>query len=143
MKMLVVVAHPDDETFGTGSVIARAARDGADVVVLCATSGELGEARPGSVPCGCSLAEVRRQELHAAGQDDAARHVAARLREFRKAEAAAFFAACVGAAAGVAASAAAGAGDAAAASAPAFPCQPPAQPVAWRWFVHGAAVQGR
>ena len=91
------------------------------------------------------------QALHAAGQDDAARHVAARLREFRKAEAAAFFAACVGAAAGAdvgadvgaAASAAAGADDAAAASAPAFPCQPPAQPVPWRWFAHGAGVQGR
>lgn len=75
MKMLVVVAHPDDETFGTGSLIARAARDGAEVVVLCATSGELGEARPGSVPCGCSLAEVRRQELHAAAALLGARRV--------------------------------------------------------------------
>ncbi len=47
MKLLVVVAHPDDETFGTGSVIARAAQDGAEVVVCCATHGEL---RPVPVP---------------------------------------------------------------------------------------------
>jgi O-antigen ligase len=75
------------------------------------------------------------QALQAAGQDDAARHLAARLREFRKAEAAEFFAPCEGAAAG--------AGALAAASATAFPCRPPAQPVPWRWFAHGAAVHGR
>jgi LmbE family N-acetylglucosaminyl deacetylase len=63
MKLLVVVAHPDDETFGTGSVIARAAQDGVEVVVCCATHGELGEARPGSVPDGVTLAEVRAAEL--------------------------------------------------------------------------------
>ena len=63
MKLLVVVAHPDDETFGTGSVIARAARNGAEVVVCCATHGELGEARPDSVPDGATLAEVRAGEL--------------------------------------------------------------------------------
>ena len=66
MKLLIVVAHPDDETFGTGSVIARAAGDGAEVVVCCATRGELGDARPGSVPAGSSLGEVRERELHAA-----------------------------------------------------------------------------
>lgn len=63
MKLLVVVAHPDDEAFGTGSVIARAAREGAEVVVCCATHGELGDARPGSVPEGLTLAEVRAGEL--------------------------------------------------------------------------------
>lgn len=65
-KLLVVVAHPDDETFGTGSIIARAAQEGADVVVGCATRGELGEARPGSVPDGVALAAVRAAELHEA-----------------------------------------------------------------------------
>ena len=63
MKLLVVVAHPDDETFGTGSVIARAAQKGAEVVVCCATHGELGEARPDSVPVAATLAEVRAGEL--------------------------------------------------------------------------------
>lgn len=75
MKLLVVVAHPDDETFGTGSLIARAAQDGAEVVVCCATRGELGEARPGSVPAGCNLGDVRVDELHAAAALLGARHV--------------------------------------------------------------------
>jgi LmbE family N-acetylglucosaminyl deacetylase len=33
--MLVVVAHPDDETFGTGSVIAHEAARGVHVIVCC------------------------------------------------------------------------------------------------------------
>lgn len=80
MKLLVVVAHPDDETFGTGSLIARAAREGAEVVVCCATRGELGEAKPGSVPHGCSLSQVREGELHEAAALLGARRV--RLLDF-------------------------------------------------------------
>jgi LmbE family N-acetylglucosaminyl deacetylase len=80
MKLLVIVAHPDDETFGTGSVIARAAQRGADVVVCCATHGELGEARPDSVPEGATLAEVRAGELRDAAALLGARRV--RLLEF-------------------------------------------------------------
>jgi LmbE family N-acetylglucosaminyl deacetylase len=64
--VLVVVAHPDDESFGTGSVIAGAVAAGHDVVVCCATRGEAGEALPGSVPEGVALADVREAELHEA-----------------------------------------------------------------------------
>jgi hypothetical protein len=84
------------------------------------------------------------EALHEAGQDDAARHLAARLREFRKPEATAFFAVCEPVAAGASAAAAAAAvGGAAAGSAavPAFPCLPPAQPVPWRAFLQGMATQ--
>ena len=81
MKLLVVVAHPDDETFGTGSLIARAAGEGAEVVVCCATHGELGEPRPGSVPHGCSLGDVRAGELHDAAALLGARRV--QLLSFR------------------------------------------------------------
>ena len=35
----MVVAHPGDEAFGFGGAIARAAADGAYVVVVCATRG--------------------------------------------------------------------------------------------------------
>lgn len=45
MRLLVVVAHPDDESFGCGSVLARAAARGDETVVLCATRGEAGESR--------------------------------------------------------------------------------------------------
>jgi LmbE family N-acetylglucosaminyl deacetylase len=62
---MLTVAHPDDETFGTGSLIAAAAADGVEVVVVCATRGEAGEAH--GVPDGADLGEVREAELRAAG----------------------------------------------------------------------------
>ena len=70
---LVAVAHPDDETFGCGSVIARAAALGAEVTVACATRGEAGEPAPGSAASE-NLGSVREAELHrAAGRLGAAR----------------------------------------------------------------------
>ena len=35
--MVVVVAHPDDETFGCGSLIAQSSAAGARVSVICAS----------------------------------------------------------------------------------------------------------
>jgi LmbE family N-acetylglucosaminyl deacetylase len=64
-RVLVTVAHPDDETFGTGSVIAAAVAAGAEVVVCCATRGEAGEA-PDLLP-GQDLGAIREAELRAAG----------------------------------------------------------------------------
>jgi LmbE family N-acetylglucosaminyl deacetylase len=62
---LVVVAHPDDESFGCGSAIARAAARGAQVTVACATRGEAGELPPGHPGC-ADLGAVREAELHRA-----------------------------------------------------------------------------
>ncbi len=42
-KLLVVTAHPDDESFGPGGTIARYAKEGVEVHVMCATRGESGE----------------------------------------------------------------------------------------------------
>jgi N-acetyl-1-D-myo-inositol-2-amino-2-deoxy-alpha-D-glucopyranoside deacetylase len=42
-RLLLVHAHPDDETIGTGAVMARYARDGAHVTLITCTLGELGE----------------------------------------------------------------------------------------------------
>ena len=66
--MLVVVAHPDDETFGTGSVIANAAAQGARVVVCCATRGEAGVDTSGTTSSRDELGTVREQELRAAAK---------------------------------------------------------------------------
>ncbi len=42
-RLLLVHAHPDDETIGTGATMARYAADGAHVTLLTCTLGELGE----------------------------------------------------------------------------------------------------
>jgi N-acetyl-1-D-myo-inositol-2-amino-2-deoxy-alpha-D-glucopyranoside deacetylase len=44
-RVQVVVAHPDDETFGTGAVLLHTKAAGATTAVRCATRGEAGHAR--------------------------------------------------------------------------------------------------
>jgi N-acetyl-1-D-myo-inositol-2-amino-2-deoxy-alpha-D-glucopyranoside deacetylase len=64
MRWLVVVAHPDDESFGCGSVLAAASAAGDETVVLCATRGEAGESRIRTD----DLAALREGELHEAAR---------------------------------------------------------------------------
>src|SRR4029078_824458 len=64
VRLLVVVAHPDDGSFGCGSALAHAWRAGHDTAVLCATRGEAGESRIRTD----DLAGVREAELHAAAR---------------------------------------------------------------------------
>jgi LmbE family N-acetylglucosaminyl deacetylase len=61
-------AHPDDESIATAGTMAKARAEGHRVVLVVATRGELGEAAPGSVAPGASLAEVRVQEQLAAAE---------------------------------------------------------------------------
>src|SRR5437016_10647730 len=74
--LLVVVAHPDDETFGTGSVIASAAARGVRVVVCCATRGAAGEDTSGTTSGPAELALVREGALRAAPDLPRPAHVA-------------------------------------------------------------------
>ena len=64
-RLLVAVAHPDDETFGAGSLIAHEAQAGVEVTVLCATRGEAGQPPDWLTP-DQDLGEVRAAELHRA-----------------------------------------------------------------------------
>lgn len=65
-RLLAVVAHPDDETFGCGSILLAAAAAGATTSVCCATRGEAGEPAPGSGVSRDDLPQVRERELHEA-----------------------------------------------------------------------------
>lgn len=60
---LVVVAHPDDESFGLGAVISRLVDEGAHVDVLCLTAGEAS-----TLGAGQDLAHLRALELETAAQ---------------------------------------------------------------------------
>ncbi len=67
-RVTVVVAHPDDETFGCGSILLHAAAAGARTTVVCATRGEAGGVAPGvQVPTG-GIAALREEELHSASR---------------------------------------------------------------------------
>lgn len=65
-RLLVAVAHPDDETFGCGSLLAHAAERGVPSVVACATRGEAGSPTPGRGLDDADMAVVREAELRAA-----------------------------------------------------------------------------
>jgi LmbE family N-acetylglucosaminyl deacetylase len=65
-RLQVVVAHPDDETFGCGSLLLYAAAAGCPTAVVCATRGEAGEVAAGvEVPPG-GVGALREAELRAA-----------------------------------------------------------------------------
>lgn len=65
-RLLLVVAHPDDETFGCGSLLLHAASLGWETTVVCATRGEAGEPAPGADLGERSLGEHREAELRSA-----------------------------------------------------------------------------
>lgn len=68
-RVLLVHAHPDDETIATGALIAELVDRGIEVGVLTATRGELGEVVAGPLAelAGTDeLSAVREQELRAA-----------------------------------------------------------------------------
>jgi LmbE family N-acetylglucosaminyl deacetylase len=62
-RLLVALAHPDDESFGPAGTIVRYARQGVAVHYICATRGEAGHADPELLEGTSSLADLRTQEL--------------------------------------------------------------------------------
>lgn len=69
LRLVASLAHPDDETFGLGGVLAYYALRGVEVYVLCATRGEAGTVLDPSLLEGyASLAERREAELRCAAE---------------------------------------------------------------------------
>jgi len=66
--ILVVFAHPDDESLACGGTIARLADAGARVVLLCATRGEKGTVSDPSLVGTEDVGSVRSRELHEAAK---------------------------------------------------------------------------
>lgn len=63
-RMLVILAHPDDESFAVGGTLAKYAHQGVQVILLCATRGEAGIAGIGPEKAG----DIREGELRKAAQ---------------------------------------------------------------------------
>jgi LmbE family N-acetylglucosaminyl deacetylase len=67
-SVLVAIAHPDDETLAMGGTLARLARCGRRVSIVCATRGESGWIADPYLATPKTLAAVREQELRSAAQ---------------------------------------------------------------------------
>lgn len=66
LRVLVVLAHPDDESLACGGTIARLARAGAHVHLICATHGEAGRLSHALPDGPAALLALRARELRAA-----------------------------------------------------------------------------
>jgi N-acetyl-1-D-myo-inositol-2-amino-2-deoxy-alpha-D-glucopyranoside deacetylase len=64
--LLVVHAHPDDETITMGGTLARYHAEGVRTVVVTCTLGDLGEVRDPGLPLDAGVAALRERELGAA-----------------------------------------------------------------------------
>jgi LmbE family N-acetylglucosaminyl deacetylase len=69
LKLLTIFAHPDDESLGTGSTLAKYTAEGVQVFLICATKGERGwtgdeKDNPGEV----ELGRIREKELLCAAE---------------------------------------------------------------------------
>ena len=80
-RLMVVTAHPDDETLGFGGVLARYASEGAETFLVTATRGDRGRyfghaAGSPEHPGDAALSRIRERELQAAAAVLGIRHVA-------------------------------------------------------------------
>jgi len=66
--LLVVLAHPDDESFGMGGTLAYYASQGVKVHLICATRGEAGTVDPALLEGFASVGELREYELRCAAR---------------------------------------------------------------------------
>jgi LmbE family N-acetylglucosaminyl deacetylase len=63
-KLMCIFAHPDDESMGMGATLAKAAADGVEISLICATRGEKGwYGKPADYPGPQVLGKTRETEL--------------------------------------------------------------------------------
>lgn len=67
-RLLISFAHPDDESFGLGSVIGKYSSEGVEVSLICATNGDVGSVAPERMNGYKSVGELRLAELKCAAQ---------------------------------------------------------------------------
>ena len=67
-RILSVLAHPDDESFGMGGTLALYSSQGVEVYLICATRGEVGEVEPEFLEGYSSKGELRESELRCAAE---------------------------------------------------------------------------
>ena len=65
-RIACVFAHPDDETFCVGGIVAKYAAAGVPIDLFCATNGDAGKSASVPVSSRDELAEIRRRELREA-----------------------------------------------------------------------------
>jgi LmbE family N-acetylglucosaminyl deacetylase len=65
-RLLISFAHPDDESFGLGGLIARYVAEGVKVYLICATNGDAGTVSPEVMDGHRSVAALRLAELDCA-----------------------------------------------------------------------------
>ena len=76
LKLLAVFPHPDDETLGLGSTLARYAAEGVETYLVCATRGERGWFdSEGPDPGLEAVGQIREAELRCAAEQLALREV--------------------------------------------------------------------
>lgn len=62
----LIFAHPDDETFCVGGIVAKYAAEGAEIDLFCATNGDAGKTAGVPVSSRDALARLRQDETRAA-----------------------------------------------------------------------------
>ena len=69
LKLMCILAHPDDESLGTGGILVKYATEGIQTYLVTATRGERGWFRPKEDNPGLEeLGRIREGELNAAAR---------------------------------------------------------------------------
>jgi LmbE family N-acetylglucosaminyl deacetylase len=69
LRLMCIVAHPDDESLGLGGILAKYAAEGVETFLVTATRGQRGwSGEPGDNPGLAALGQIRDAELRCAAQ---------------------------------------------------------------------------